>query len=136
MVKILSNIFCLLSVLCVFTMCDDPASNNESDYSIVGIWCANRIDGSLDPDGNPLVVTGDVSSWIFNRDGTYTWFLYAPPYYDVADTGKYEYKNQKITFDGQISQLLANGYIECPENSTSFTFLDYGGARWTYELSE
>lgn len=102
--------------------------------NIVGTWYATRIDGSLDPEGNPLEVTGDVSTWVFNSDGTYSWFLHASPYYYLDDTGTYTYENELIVLNGMVSVLPAKGYIECPINSRSFTFLDDDNDRWIYEL--
>ena len=111
-------------------------TTNEQSWNIVGTWYATRIDGSLDPEGNPLEVTGDVSTWVFNSDGTYSWFLHAQPYYYLDDTGTYTYENERIVLNGMVSELPAKGYIECPINSRSFTFLDDDNDRWIYELNE
>ncbi|MEA3478947.1 MAG: hypothetical protein U9R60_12250 [Bacteroidota bacterium] len=111
-------------------------TTNEQSWNIVGTWYATRIDGSLDPEGDPLEVTGDVSTWVFNSDGTYFWFLHALPYYYLDDTGTYTYENEWIVLNGRVSALPAKGYIECPTNSRTFTFLDGDNDRWIYELNE
>lgn len=100
----------------------------------IGTWCANRIDGSLDPDGNPLVVTCDVSRFVFRSDNSYSWYLHALPYYYWDDAGTYTYENGSITLDGAASELPIDGSIACPEGSTTFTFLDEDYDRWVYEL--
>lgn len=132
---IIISIF-LLSILCSCNKNSENSVVEPESGTPIGTWCATRIDGSLDPNGNPLVVTCDVSTWVFNSDGTYTWFLHAPPYYNVDDTGTYTYENERITLNGAVSQLPVDGYIEFPEGSTSFTFLDDDDDRWVYELSE
>jgi hypothetical protein len=116
--------------------CNGTDLSCNTGGSIVGTWCATRIDGAIDPDGYPLVVTCDVSTFTFHSNGTYSWFLHALPYYYWDDSGTYSYENQIITFSGDASQLPADGYIEFTEGSNSFTFLDEDGDRWIYERSE
>ena len=101
--------------------------------SLLGEWCATRIDGALDPEGNPLVVTCTVSKWTFRADGTYSWYLHAPPWYTWDDSGTYVYANDRITFNGDVSELPAEGFVDCPTGASSFTFLDEDGDRWIYQ---
>lgn len=133
-----SIIIIMLFIFAIFSSCSKKSSNSVVDVksaSIVGTWCATRIDGAIDANGNPLVITCDVSTWIFKGDGTYSWFLHAPPYYNLDYTGTYKYENEKITLTGPVAQLPADGYIQCSKGSSTFTFLDSDSDRWIYELN-
>ncbi len=103
----------------------------ELESDLDGSWAATVIEGSLDPQGNPLDVDGSVSTIEFRSDQTYTWFLHAPPWFDVDGNGTYTHDGNTIQLTGIINELGVSSIAY--SGGDSFTFLDDDGDRWTYE---
>jgi hypothetical protein len=136
-----------LDVLTVLGVCDfsgttlDLAKTTSSDSDVIGCnlpselegpWDATLIEGALDPDGNPLVVDGSVSSLEFFCDGTYTWFLNAPPWYDLNSGGNVIFSDSTLYFTGALNDFLGVPTVNYSVGDTDITFLDEDGDRWRY----
>ncbi len=108
-------------------------------FSLTGSWGATTIEGSLDPQGNPLQVDASVSTWTFNADGSYTWFLHAPPWYDISGSGNCTLNGSDLSVDGIIADTLIRSYsnktipLTISQTGNTFSFLDEDGDRWVYE---
>jgi hypothetical protein len=96
---------------------------------IVGTWEVTSIEGAPPVDGSN-------STWTFNADGTYQWFLLLPPFFDMSGGGNYSITGTTLTCDGTIASLYgepSTSLVLTPSNNdNTFSMLDPDGDRWTY----
>ena len=95
---------------------------------LVGTWEVTSIQGA------PGKVDGSNSTWTFNANGTYNWFLFYPMYYDEWDSGSYSFDGQTLTVTGGMANQLINGNsVDLTIKNDTFSFRDTDGARWVYK---
>ncbi|MCP4708077.1 MAG: hypothetical protein GY869_05595, partial [Planctomycetes bacterium] len=95
---------------------------------LIGTWEVTSIQGA------PGKVNGSNSTWTFNANGTYSWFLFYPGYYDVSDSGSYSFDGTTLTVTGQIAYQLINGdSVDLTFKKGTFSFRDMDGDRWVYK---
>lgn len=122
---------------CLLNSCKKNPSE-PSSIDLPGQWVATEIEGAIDANGNPLKIDGNVSTWIFNSDGTYQWFLHARPFYYLDGTGTYSLNGKTLTVDGVIANSLfsrtagTKDVISLTLGTDKFSFRDEDGDRWSY----
>lgn len=127
------------------TSCDnsdtEPATGQESigqELELAGQWAATEIQGAVDASGNPLSIDGSVSTFTFNADGTYQWFLHAQPSFNLEGAGTYSLNGATLTVTGVIADTLfsetsGNEYaISLTLGADTFSFRDEDRDRWSY----
>lgn len=118
--------------------CNNSSTEPNSDIDLVGQWEAIEIEGAIDANGNPLAVDGTVSTWIFNSNGSYQWFLHALPFFDLNGTGTYNLNGNVLNVDGIIANTLFSetsgneDAISLTIGTNTFSFRDEDGDRWKY----
>lgn len=120
------------TLLVSFGCSDDPPE-------VISEWSAILIEGALDPDS---VLHENVdSSWskiVFRDNGTYTWFLDAPPWFDLSGEGTYTAVPDSGLIrigSGPILAYLGVTRMDQQAGSDTLTFLDDDSDRWTYVLT-
>jgi hypothetical protein len=119
--------------------CKSNSTESTSSIDLVGQWEATEIQGAIDANGNPLNVDGNVSTWTFNSNGTYRWFLHALPWYDLNGTGTYNLNGATLTVDGIIANTLysrttgKDDAIKLTIGTNTLSFRDEDGDRWSYK---
>jgi len=116
----------------------EPADGNSGPSLLSGVWEAVEIQGALDASGGPLQVDGTVSTLTFSDDGTYTWFIHAPPFSDLDGNGTYRLDGSTLFVTGILTQLVSgnpqNDRLELTFNGdSSVSFFDDEADRWSYE---
>ena len=97
----------------------------EDTFDIVGVWEVTEIEGAPTVDGSN-------STWTFNSDGTYTWFLMLLNF-DFNSEGNYNLDGTTLTCDGFIVVVMGTTEINITiSNNNTFSVLDGDGDRWTY----
>ena len=119
--------------------CGDDGIEPITEEELVGQWAATEIEGAIDANLDPLPIDGSVSTWTFNADGTYEWFLNAPPFFTFDGAGTYSLSGNILTVTGIIANTL---FSETAGNedaisltfgtSTTFSFRDEDDAQWRY----
>ena len=108
--------------------------------NLAGQWVATEIEGAVDANGNPLTITGSVSTWTFNTNGTYSWFLHALPFFNFDGTGTYTLDGNRLTVTGIIANTLfsetpgSTDVIPLTIGDGTFSFRDEEGDRWSYAM--
>ncbi len=112
--------------------------SDDDPPGMISEWSAVLIEGALDPDGNlHEQVDGTWSKIAFRDNGTYTWFLDAPPWYDLSGEGSYTTVPDSGFIrigSGPILAYLGVSKFDIPSND-SLTFVDDDNDRWTYVLT-
>ena len=98
----------------------------EDTFDIVGVWEVTEIEGAPPVDGSN-------STWTFNSNGTYTWFLRLLNF-DLNSEGNYSLEGTTLTCDGFIEVVMGTTEINITisNNNNTFSCLDADGDRWTY----
>ena len=129
----------LLSISFALACSSNDSITAPVDFELSGSrWAATEIEGAIDPSGNPLPIDGSVSTWTFNSDGTYSWFLRALPFFDLSGRGTYNLNGNVLTVSGIIANTLFSetsgneDAITLSIGADTFSFRDEGGARWSY----
>jgi hypothetical protein len=106
---------------------------------VVGQWCVIEIEGAAPPFDLPQQPCA-VSTWTFNADGSYQWFLHASPFFVLDGAGTYSLSGSALTVSGIIADTLFSstpGNLDVvPLEITSpelFRFRDEDQDRWTYQ---
>lgn len=113
-------------------------STEPDTIDLPGQWVATEIEGAIDANGNPLKIDGSVSTWTFNSDGTYQWYLHARPFYYLDGTGTYSLDGKTLTVDGIVANTLfsetagSKDAIPLTLGADNFSFRDEDGDRWSY----
>lgn len=95
---------------------------------LVGTWDVTSIQGA------PGRVNGSNSTWTFNANGTYSWFLLYLPDYDVSDSGSYSFDGKTLTVTGAMAnQLISGNSVDLTIKNDTFSFRDMDGDRWVYK---
>lgn len=128
----------LVILIASLISCSDSGIEPITEQELVGKWAATEIEGAIDANGNPLAINGSVSTWTFNADGTYRWFLNALPFFDFDGTGTYSLNGNTLTVTGIIANTLFfetagnEDAISLTFGNNSFSFRDEDGDRWSY----
>ena len=112
---------------------DDSPTGPVEGFDIVGSWALTKLEGA------PGSVSAENSTWVFNSDGTYTWFLKYAPYFDETDNGNYSINDNILTLSGGIPMIVAgetDALTLTIESVSTFSFKDDEGDKWTYEKIE
>lgn len=118
--------------------CSGDGTEPITEQELVGQWAATEIEGAIDANGNPLAINGSVSTWTFNADGTYQWFLHAQPFFNLDGTGTYSLSGNILTVTGIIASTLFSATtgnedtISITFGSNTFSFRDEDGSLWRY----
>ena len=124
--------------ICLILMsCSDNPINLSDPLELRGFsWGSIEIEGAINADGSPRTVDASTSTWTFRQDGSYTWFLFAPPFFDLNGVGNYVLEGDTLFVSGIVANTLIG---ETPQNyllltfgSDTFSFRDEDGDRWTY----
>ncbi len=99
----------------------------EDTFDIVGVWEVTEIEGAGPVDGSN-------STWTFNSDGNYTWFLELDPYHLNA-AGDYNLDG-KALYCEVFSAIVGQSTVNITTSEHTFSFLDGDGDRWTYNKVE
>lgn len=121
----------------ILMSCSSNPINSSEPLELSGFsWGSIEIEGAINADGSPRAVDASTSTWTFRQDGTYTWFLFAPPFYDLNGNGTYTFRGDTLLVSGIVANLLIG---EIPQNyliltfgNDTFSFRDDDGDRWTY----
>ncbi len=133
----------VLAVSLATTSCTDKSVDDTRPYDhLIGDWPAKFIDGAVDAEGTPLdSVTGAMSTLTLNDDKSYSWYLHAPPYFDLSGEGHYVtggdmyYEDRYggyFYLDGVIPKYLGTSIIRFTATGDTLTLVDDDGDRWTY----
>jgi|GEM_PF-2808526 len=129
----------LFSLGCVLACSSNDSMTAPVDFELSGSrWAATEIEGAIDRNGNPLPIDGSVSTWTFNSDGTYSWFLRALPFFDLSGGGVYNLNGNVLTVSGIIANTLfsetsgSEDSITLSISDNAFSFRDEDGDRWSY----
>jgi len=120
------------------TNCSGSSTEPLTEQELVGQWAATEIQGAIDGNGNPLPINGSVSTWTFNANGTYQWFLHAQPIFNFDGTGTYSLNGKVLTVTGIIANTLFSetsgndDAISLTFGTDTFSFRDDGSDRWSY----
>lgn len=118
--------------------CDNSSTEPGTEEELIGQWAATEIQGAIDASGNPLSIDGSVSTWTFNTDGTYQWFLHAQPQFNLNGTGTYSSNGDILTVTGIIADTLfsetsgSEDAISLTFGANAFSFRDEDGDQWSY----
>lgn len=140
----------LLTLAFVFIPCLISCDNSSTESStepkaereLVGQWVATAIQGAIDANGNPLSIDGSVSTWTFNKDGTYHWFLHAEPHFNLEGEGTYSSSGDILTVTGIIANTLfsetpgSEEAIPITYGTNAFIFKDEDGDQWNYAKAQ
>lgn len=127
----------ILLAVFIFSSCSGSSINSSEPLELSGFsWGSIEIEGAINADGSPRAVDASTSTWTFRQDGTYTWFLFAPPFYDLNGGGTYTFRGDTLLVSGIVANWLIG---EIPQNyliltfgNDTFSFRDDDGDRWTY----
>ena len=122
---------------------DSPSPTSQmtsgSTGFLEGQWCATEIEGAADPYYRPQQPCA-VSTWTFNGDGTYQWFLHASPYYVLDGSGTYSLDGTALTVSGIIADTLFSYTMGSQDvlslevvSDDMIRFRDEDHDRWTFE---
>ena len=127
----------LLLVLLFVTGCsDDNVVGLARDLQ--GSWGTTAIEGPP-PE---YEINASVSTFTFNENGTYAWFLDAPPWYDRTDYGNYTLSGDTLFLNGGVLEYSGfthqpGSYLILDRSGDFFSFRDADNDKWTYQwLSE
>ena len=118
--------------------CSENVTGPTVPLDLPGQWLATEIEGAIDANGNPLTITGSVSTWTFNADGTYRWFLHALPFFDLDGGGTYSLDGNRLTVTGIIANTLfsetsgSTDVISLTIGNGTIRFPDEDGDQWSY----
>ena len=124
----------LICAIIACTACG--GSTDPSTLQLVGQWGTTEIEGAINADGTPRTVDASTSTWTFREDGTYDWFLHAPPFFDLDGTGTFTHSRDTIFVTGIVQLALStpSPYVLITDvTNDRFRFRDNEGDRWTYE---
>ena len=128
----------LVAILTPNLMTCGTGTDPLTEEGIVGQWAATEIEGAIDATGDPLEIDGSVSTWIFNADGTYQWFLHAAPFYTFDGAGTFSLSGDVMTVTGIVANTLFSettgneDAITLTFGNNTFSFRDEDGDRWRY----
>lgn len=105
---------------------DENSTGSPSTFDIVGIWEVASIEGAGPVDGTN-------STWTFNADGNYQWFLELGIAH-INAAGDYSLTGNTLYCVGPNSYIAGtdNVNITITNNNNTFSLLDGDGNRWTY----
>jgi len=125
-------IFFLVLGVTIFTGCEEDKNPTPppEPFDIVDVWEVTEIEGAPP-------VSASNSTWTFNANGTYEWFLLLAGH-DWTSEGNYSLEETTLTCDGFITIVTGTEEIEITisNNNNTFSFLDGDGDRWTYDRVE
>ncbi|MFC1556611.1 hypothetical protein ACFL6I_03345 [candidate division KSB1 bacterium] len=125
--RMIAGITVLFMVVLAGCSDDDNPAAPAATFDIVGSWAVTEIEGAPPVDSSN-------STWIFNADGTYEWFLFFEDIFDLNAEGNYTLNGITLTCDGDIADITETTTINLTvsNNNNTFSFLDGDGDRWTY----
>ena len=121
---------------------DESSQKHVAGHAIAdlltGTWVIYHLEGIPPEVGGPSGVNASNSQFVFNANGTYSWFFHfdvSPFFFDLSTGGNYTLTGSTLCLDGMSEQILLNDCVPIvfTDNNNRFSFADDEGDRWYYE---